>query len=114
MASFAARRSLSSTRADDNQQLVSRLREAHVVCDEHGDVATASLIEVWIDEAERRVRFLYEAGRKEPAQNSRDLNRSMKTLGNFEWSSFRRSEKPPPFRIAASSFLKRSSPNVAT
>ena len=49
---------------DDNQQLVSRLREVHVVCDEHGDVAAASLIEVWIDEAKRRVRFLYEAGRK--------------------------------------------------
>jgi len=49
---------------DDNQQLVSRMRQAHVVCGEHNDVATASLIEVWIDEAERRVWFLYEAGRK--------------------------------------------------
>jgi len=49
---------------EDNQQLVSRLREAHNVCDEHGDVATASLIEVWIDEAERRTWFLYETGRK--------------------------------------------------
>jgi starvation-inducible DNA-binding protein len=49
---------------EDNQRLVSRLREAHNVCEEHGDVATTSLIEVWIDEAERRVWFLYEAGRK--------------------------------------------------
>jgi starvation-inducible DNA-binding protein len=49
---------------EDNQRLVSRMREAHVVCEEHRDVATASLIEVWIDEAERRVWFLYEAGRK--------------------------------------------------
>jgi starvation-inducible DNA-binding protein len=49
---------------DDNQQLVSRMRQVHVVCEEHNDVATASLIEVWIDEAERRVWFLYEAGRK--------------------------------------------------
>jgi starvation-inducible DNA-binding protein len=49
---------------EDNQQLASRLRQAHVVCDEHNDVATASLIEVWIDEAEKRVWFLYEAGRK--------------------------------------------------
>ncbi len=48
---------------DDNQQLVTRLREAHGVCDEHGDVATASLIEVWLDEAERRVWFLFEASR---------------------------------------------------
>jgi len=49
---------------EDNQQLVARMREAHVVCEEHGDVATASLIEVWIDEAERRVWFLYETARK--------------------------------------------------
>jgi starvation-inducible DNA-binding protein len=49
---------------EDNQALGGRMREAHVVCDEHGDVATASLLEVWIDEAERRVWFLYEAGRK--------------------------------------------------
>ena len=49
---------------EDNQRLASRMRQAHVVCEEHRDVATASLIEVWIDEAERRVWFLYEAGRK--------------------------------------------------
>ena len=49
---------------EDNLALASRMREAHVVCEEHGDVATASLIEVWIDEAERRVWFLYETGRK--------------------------------------------------
>ena len=49
---------------EDNQQLAARMRQAHNVCDEHGDVATASLIEVWIDEAERRVWFLYEKGRK--------------------------------------------------
>ena len=49
---------------EDNQALVTRMRETHAVCDEHGDVATASLIEVWIDEAERRVWFLYETGRR--------------------------------------------------
>jgi starvation-inducible DNA-binding protein len=49
---------------ENNQQLAARMRQTHHVCDEHGDVATASLIEVWIDEAERRVWFLYEAGRK--------------------------------------------------
>jgi len=48
---------------DDNQQLVTRMRETHGLCDEHGDIATASLIENWIDEAERRVWFLFEAGR---------------------------------------------------
>ena len=49
---------------EDNQALAVRLRQSHVVCDEHGDVATASLIEVWVDEAERRVWFLYETLRK--------------------------------------------------
>ena len=50
--------------ADDNRQLVARLREAHHVCDGGGDNATASLIEVWIDESERRAWFLFEAGRR--------------------------------------------------
>ena len=47
----------------ENKQLVAALRQVHNVCDEHGDVATASLIEGWIDEAERRVWFLFEATR---------------------------------------------------
>ena len=50
---------------EDNRQLAQRLREAHGVCDGYGDVATASLIETWIDEAERRVWYLFEAGRRE-------------------------------------------------
>jgi starvation-inducible DNA-binding protein len=48
---------------DDNKQLVASLRETHDLCDEHNDVATASLLEVWIDEAERRTWFLFEATR---------------------------------------------------
>jgi starvation-inducible DNA-binding protein len=48
---------------EDNAQLAARLRSAHAVCDEYSDVASASLIENWIDEAERRVWFLYEATR---------------------------------------------------
>jgi starvation-inducible DNA-binding protein len=48
---------------DDNKTLAARLREAHNVCDEHRDVATASFIEVWIDETERRTWFLFEATR---------------------------------------------------
>jgi len=48
---------------EDNQTLAARLREAHNVCDEHRDVATASLIEVWIDETERRTWFLSEISR---------------------------------------------------
>ncbi len=50
---------------EDNQTLAARLREAHGVCEEYEDVATASLIEVWIDETERRTWFLFEAGRRE-------------------------------------------------
>ncbi len=48
---------------DDNKQLAARLREAHGLCEEHGDVASASLIEIWIDEAERRAWFLFETTR---------------------------------------------------
>src|SRR5579863_3476221 len=48
---------------DDNKTLAGRLREAHGVCDEHEDIATASLIEVWIDETERRTWFLFESSR---------------------------------------------------
>jgi starvation-inducible DNA-binding protein len=49
---------------EDNKEMAARLREAHNVCDEHRDVATASLIEVWIDETERRTWFLFEATRR--------------------------------------------------
>jgi starvation-inducible DNA-binding protein len=51
--------------AEDNRTLASHLREAHNVCDEHRDFATPSLIEVWIDETERRTWFLFEATRRE-------------------------------------------------
>src|SRR5882762_1197113 len=49
---------------DDNQQLIRSLRSAHEVCDRHNDVATASLIETWIDETERRTWFLSEVTRE--------------------------------------------------
>ena len=48
---------------EDNKTLAARLREAHGVCDDQNDIATASLIEVWIDETERRTWFLFEAAR---------------------------------------------------
>ncbi len=48
---------------EDNQQLIAEMRATHDVCDEHGDVATASLLENWIDEAEQRVWFLFETSR---------------------------------------------------
>jgi starvation-inducible DNA-binding protein len=50
---------------EDNQALAERMREAHDVCDEAQDVASASLLEVWIDETERRTWFLFEASRGE-------------------------------------------------
>jgi starvation-inducible DNA-binding protein len=52
---------------DDNKDVVSRMREVHDLCDEHGDVATASLLENWMDETERRVWFLFEATRERHA-----------------------------------------------
>jgi starvation-inducible DNA-binding protein len=49
---------------DDNKALTESMREAHSVCDEAGDVATASLLENWIDESEERIWFLFEYGRQ--------------------------------------------------
>ena len=46
---------------DDNLNLLGSMREAHEVCDQYNDVATASLLENWIDETERRIWFLFEA-----------------------------------------------------
>jgi starvation-inducible DNA-binding protein len=49
---------------EDNQALIGRMIEAHGLCDEANDVATASVLETWIDETQRRVWFLFEASRK--------------------------------------------------
>ena len=48
---------------EDNKRLTASMRAAHGTCEEHGDVATASLLENWIDESERRTWFLYETCR---------------------------------------------------
>lgn len=48
---------------DDNKQLEAYMREVHEFCEEHDDVATTSLLETWMDEAERRTSFLFEATR---------------------------------------------------
>jgi len=50
---------------DDNKTLLGALRSAHDVCEDHGDVATTSLIEVWIDETERRLWFLFESAERD-------------------------------------------------
>jgi len=62
-ADYVEPRDMLAELADDNKTFAARLREAHDLCDEHRDVATTSLIEVWIDETERRTWFLFEAGR---------------------------------------------------
>ena len=54
----------------DNARLTSILREVHGVCDEYDDVGTTSLIEVWIDETERRTWFLFESTRNVTGSNS--------------------------------------------
>jgi starvation-inducible DNA-binding protein len=55
---------------DDNRRLTSILRQLHNLCDGYGDVATASLIENWIDETERRTWFLFEATHRRPDANT--------------------------------------------
>ena len=50
---------------DDNREFAASLREVHSLCDKHDDVATASMLEIWIDEAERRAWFLLESTRHE-------------------------------------------------
>jgi starvation-inducible DNA-binding protein len=55
---------------EDNQKLVAEMRQVHNVCDKYADVATASLLEVWIDETERRTWFLFEATRSTLGANA--------------------------------------------
>jgi starvation-inducible DNA-binding protein len=50
---------------EDNKHVAAAMRKAHEVCDEAGDIASASLLEVFIDETERRTWFLFEASRQE-------------------------------------------------
>jgi starvation-inducible DNA-binding protein len=61
---FVAPRAMLKELCDDNRHLTEFLRATHEVCDRHNDVATASMIEVWIDEAERRTWFLSEIARE--------------------------------------------------
>src|SRR4051812_33977277 len=60
-AEYVAPLSMLAALRDDNRTLLAELRSAHDICEEHGDVATTSLLEVWIDETERRLWFLFEA-----------------------------------------------------
>src|SRR6202050_3365746 len=60
-AEFVGPKEMLTELVEDNQQLTKFLRSTHDICDRHNDVATASLIENWIDETERRTWFLFEA-----------------------------------------------------
>ena len=62
-----------SVSEEDSKALAGRLRDAHGVCEEYQDIATASLIEIWIDETERGTRFLFEAGRQRDSTGHLDL-----------------------------------------
>ncbi|MGY3618219.1 Dps family protein [Bradyrhizobium sp. USDA 10063] len=59
-ADFVTPKDMLAELKEDNLALAQRMRQTRNVCDEHGDVATASLIENWIHEAERRTWFLFE------------------------------------------------------
>ena len=61
---FVTPRDMLAELRDDNKQLTNEMRRTHALCDEYSDVATASLLEVWIDEGERRTWFLFEATRQ--------------------------------------------------
>jgi starvation-inducible DNA-binding protein len=63
-ADFVAPEDMLSELREDNEALIAAMREVHDTCDEANDVATASLLENYIDEAERRTWFLFEATRK--------------------------------------------------
>ena len=62
-ADFVAPAAMLAELREDNRRLADYMRQTHSLCDGYGDVATASLLEVWIDEAERRTWFLFEASR---------------------------------------------------
>jgi len=69
-ASYVTPQDMLAELREDNRKLVAIMREVHDTCDEHHDVASTSLLEVWIDEAERRSWFLFEMTRNRERDNS--------------------------------------------
>jgi len=67
-AEFVTAQDMLAELRDDNKRMAAAMREAHGVSDENRDVASASLLEVWIDETERRTSFLFEATRRSDEQ----------------------------------------------
>jgi starvation-inducible DNA-binding protein len=68
-AEFVAPHEMLAELLADNEHLAQAMRAVHEVCEGHGDVATTSLLEVWIDETERRAWFLFETTRGAPGAN---------------------------------------------
>ena len=64
-AEFVAAPDMLAELVGDNKELVAHMRKTHAVCAQHDDVATTSLLEGWIDEAERRTWFLFEATQRD-------------------------------------------------
>jgi len=67
-ADFVPPRDMLAELSDDNQQLTRFMRTAHGVCEQYNDVATASMLEVWIDQSERRTWFLSQIARDPSAE----------------------------------------------
>jgi starvation-inducible DNA-binding protein len=57
----------------DNKALADNLRTAHVICEQFGDIATASILENWVDETERRIWFLAEITARSDASKRREI-----------------------------------------
>ncbi|HJP60656.1 MAG TPA: DNA starvation/stationary phase protection protein [Gemmatimonadaceae bacterium] len=83
---------------DDNRSLVSALREAHNVCEKYEDVASASLIEVWIDESERRAWFLFEASGRSTVSTSAVAGNVAKPGNGAKSENGARTDRPSPSR----------------
>jgi starvation-inducible DNA-binding protein len=69
-AAYVTPQDMLSELREDNRKLVSIMREAHDTCDEYNDVASTSLLEVWIDETERRAWFLFEMTQNRERDNN--------------------------------------------
>ena len=103
-AEFVSPQDMLAELREDNKDLTQRMREVHDLCDEHGDVATASLLENWIDEVEKRTWFLFEASRDRWAEPAAPVDSKLKCPGckarhiRFDGAEGARSASPPPFR----------------
>src|ERR1700740_1042299 len=87
----------------DNEVLTKNMREVHSLCDDAGDVATASLLENWIDETEKRIWFLFECG-QHAGTDSRDFRPGKGRFARrrsdaFAHSAFRPAPQELPGRI---------------